>query len=355
MKLEDVTQKAFNAFLGNLEAPTFAYRSYFPDLFTNSLTWESLEGDGNLTIAADVIAHDSSAELKTRPDAVRQTGEILKIAVLNRITEKQLHNLYTLENNPKGQENQIYRIIFGDIARSYYGVHARLELLAMQALSTGAADTTTNNNGISATATFKVPNLNKTGASVVWNADATTTKPIDDLKERVKYAKGKGYTVTKILMDEQTFDYMRVSTQVKEQYSGLLGLSVGTLSPSLEQINVVLRSNLLPPIEIVDTSVVVEGPDGTRSTLYPWSSGKVTFLSSPTAGNTMYTLTAEQKVPGYQDPGSLASNRDIVRMTRYNELNPFRVYTKGEAVAFPVLNNVKGIFYLNTLNATTWS
>jgi hypothetical protein len=66
-------------------------------------------------------------------------------------------------------------------------------------------------------------------------------------------------------------------------------------------------------------------------------------------------LTAEEKVEGYADPAAMAANRDIVRITRWNDRNPFRVYTKGESVAFPTLNNVKGIFLLNTLNATTWS
>lgn len=354
-RFQDVTQKKLEVVLAGLEEPNFGYRSLFPTQFTSNLSWESLEADGNLTISADVIAHDASAKLKTRPDATIQTGSIEKISILNRVSEKQLHDLYALQNSPRGLEGQIYRIIFGDVARSYRGVHMRLEHMAMQALSTGVIDITSSNNiGIATKATYNIPNANKTGASVVWSS-ATTAKPIDDLKERVRYAKTKGYKILSIYMNETTFDQMVATTQVKEMYSGLLGLSVGYLAPTLEQVNVVLRANSLPPIVIVDSSVTIETKTGTYSTFDPWSAGKVAFLSSANAGVTQFTLTAEEKVAGYQDPSAIAANRDIVRITRWNEKNPFRVFTKGESVAFPVLNNVKGIFLLNTLNATTWA
>lgn len=355
IRFQDVTQKALDVVVSNLQEPNYMYQSLFPQEFTSNLSWESLEADGNLTIAADVIAHDASAKLKGRPDAATQTGNIEKISLLNTVGEKALHNLYALSNNPRGLEQQIYNIIFGDIGRSYRGVHMRIEQMAMQGLSTGIIETTSSNNiGINTKATFAIPNGNKTGASVTW-ATAATAVPITDLKERVNYAKGKGYRITKILMEEAQFDQLRATTQVKEQYSGLLGLSVGTLSPSLEQVNVVLGANQLPPIMIVDSSVTLEDKTGALTTSSPWSSGKVAFLASESAGKTQWTLTAEQKMPGFADPSSLASNRDIVRITRWSKLNPFRVFTKGETIAFPVLNNVKGIFLLNTANASTWS
>jgi hypothetical protein len=354
-RFQDVTQKALEVVLAGLQEPSFAYRSLFPAQFTSNLSWESLEADGDLTISADVIAHDSSARLKKRPDAAMQTGAIEKISLLNQVSEKQLHNLYALQNSPRGLEAQIYKIIFGDVGRSYRGVHMRLEEMAMQALSTGIVDITSSNNiGVLTKATFGIPSGNKKGAAVIWST-AATAKPIADLKERVRYAKGKGYKVQAIYMEETTFDLMRATTEVKEQYSGLLGLSVGYLSPTLEQINVILNSNGLPPIVIIDSTVTIEGKDGSLTTYSPWSTGKVAFLSSPTAGSTQFTLTAEEKVEGYADPAAMAANRDIVRITRWNDRNPFRVYTKGESVAFPTLNNVKGIFLLNTLNATTWS
>jgi len=353
-RFQDVTQKAFDVVLAGLEEPSFGYRSLFPQEFTADLTWQSLQADGNLTVAADVIAHDSSAKLKGRPDAATQTGQIEKIALLNRVTEKQLHNLDALQRAP-GQEEQIYRIIFGDIGRSYRGVHMRLEQMAMQGLSTGVVDITTANNiGITTKATFKIPSGNKTGVPVVWGTAATAT-PITDLKERIAYAKGKGYRINRIFMDDASFERLRATTQIKEQYSGLLGLNTGILSPNLEQINVVLGANGIPPITIVDSSYTRENKDGSLTTESPWDTNKVALLSSNTAGVTMWTLTAEQKMAGYTDPGAIASNRDIVRVTRWNERNPFRVFTKGEAVAFPVLNNVNGIFLLNTDNVTTWS
>ena len=216
-RFQDVTQAALETILGGLVEPTVGYRSLFPDRFTSNLTWESLSSDGNMTVAADVVSHDASVKLKSRPDAAIMTGEIPKIGILQRVTEKQLHNLYALQANPRGQESQIYDIIFGDVARAYRGVHGRLEILGMKALSTGVADVTdgTDNIGINFTATFGVPAGNKTGTSgAIW-ATAATATPIADIRERVNYARAQGFRIVKIVMDETTVQNMIASDEVK--------------------------------------------------------------------------------------------------------------------------------------------
>lgn len=355
-RFEDVTQKALEVFLGGLEEPTAGYRSMFPAQFTSNLSWESLEADGNMTVAADVISHDASAKLKARPDAAMAQGKIPKIGILQSVGEKQLHDLYALRMSPRNLEDQIYSIIFGDVARSYYGVHARLEMLGMQALSTGMCETTDSDNiGITFKTTFNVPVGNKTGTSgAIWTSAATAT-PIADLKKVVRTARDAGYRIQRIVMHQDTLDNLLASDEVKAMYSGIIGLSNALLNPTVDQVNVVLGNQGLPAITVVDPSVAIENADGTNTIVNPWSSGKVAFLSNPTPGYTAFTLTAEEKAAGFSDPASLATNRDIVRVTRWADTNPYRVFTKGETVAFPVINNPKGLFLLNTLNATTWS
>ena len=139
---------------------------------------------------------------------------------------------------------------------------------------------------------------------------------------------------------------MLASDEVKSMYSGVIGLSAALINPTIDQVNTVLLSQGLPPVTVVDPSVAIENADGTNTIINPWSTGKVAFLSSQTAGNTQFTLTAEEKMAGYQDPSSISTNRDIVRITRYSKTNPFAV--------FPVLGNPKGVFLLNTANAGTW-
>ena len=355
-RFQDVTQAALDVVLGGLEEPTNGYRSFFPERFTTNLTWESLSADGNMAVAADVVSHDASVKLKARPDTALVTGEIPKIGLLNKVTEKQLHNLYALQNNPRGREQEIFNIIFGDVARVYRGVHARMEMLAMQALSTGVAATTASDNiGITFQATYGIPAGNKTGTQgAIWTTAATAT-PIADLKHVVRMARDAGYIIQRIVMDQASLDNMLATDEVKSMYSGVMGLSAALLVPTEAQINTLLTNQGLPQMVVVDPSVAREAADGTITVSNPWSSGKIAFLTNPTPGSTQYTLTAEEKMSGYSSPTALASNRDIVRVSRYDEKNPFRVFTKGEAVAFPVLDNPKGIFLLNTLNATTWA
>lgn len=355
-RFQDVTQAALDVVLSGLEAPEFSFQTFFPTRYTSTLTWESLQSDGNLSVSADVIAHDSSANLKSRPDTTIQQGEIPKISILNRVQEKVLHDYFALQNNPRGLEDEIFRIIFGDVRRGYEGVHMRLEQLGMQALSTGVAETTAANNvGIPFKATYAIPAGNFNGVVTVWS-NAGTANPIKDLNDKVAYAKSQGQTISQILMDRDTFNQLRNATATKELYSGYVGLSVGRLAPTLDNINLLLSGEGLPPIKIVESTINVEAADGTVTPLTPWSASKVTLLASATAGVTQWTQTAEEK-GGEEIAGknSISSNRDIVRLTRWNEFNPYRILTKGEGVAFPVLNNVKGIFLMNTNNATTWS
>lgn len=354
-RFQDVTQAALQVVLSELEPPVFGYQAFFPREYTSTLTWESLASNGKLSVSADVVAHDASANLKSRPDTKISSGEIPKISILNRIGEKALHNYYALQNNPRGLENEIYRIIFGDVRRGYEGVHMRLEHLAMQALSTGVAETTDADNlGITFKATYGIPTANKTGVSVTW-ATAASATPIQDLSDRCAVAKAAGYPIVKILMDRATFNQLRNAASTKALYSGYLGLNAGTLAPTIDNINIILDGEGLPPIEIVESSVNLEGANGAVTTVSPWSSGKVALMSSNEAGKTSWTQTAEEKGgPEIALKGSLAANRDLVRLTRYAKYDPYRIFTKGEAVAFPVLNNVNGIYLINTANAT-WS
>ncbi len=353
-RFQDVTQAALQVVLESLEIEQSTYQTLFPADFTANLTWESLSADGNFTIAADVIAHNASAKLKRRPDTILETGRIPKIALLNEVDEDALHKLFALRNAPRGLEDQIFQIIFGDVGRAYRGVHMRLEHLAMTGLSTGVAEVTAANNlGTPVSGTFNIPGANQTGASVTWTSPSTA-KPLDDLKAMVKQGKDAGFPITQFLMDEYSFDLLRATDQVINTYSGFLGLSAGLLAPTVDNINIVLSGQSLPPIKIIDSRVTHETKNGTFTTINPWSEGKIVGLSSNTAGRTQFTLTAEEKSYEETATAALAANRDIVRITRWSDVNPFKVFTKGEAVAFPVLGNVTGIFQKN-VKATSWS
>jgi hypothetical protein len=356
-KFSEVTVESLQVYLDALVPPTFSFQEFFPLRYTSSLTWESLEVDGELSVSADVISHDAGANLKSRPDTKTAMGEIPKIAVLNRVGERTMHDYFALLNSQSSAgQKEIYRIIFGDVRRGYEGIHMRMEHLAMQALSTGVAETTASNNeGIPFKATYSVPSANKTGVAVVWSS-SSTAKPIDDLSNAVEAMRAKGIVPGRILMRRDTFNQLRNCDSVKALYSGRLGLNAGTLRPTIDNINVVLEAEGLPPIRLIETSVNLENKAGTITSVNPWSANKVAIVPAGPIGSVQWTNTAEEK--GGADlaaKNSIAVNRDIVRISRYNKFDPFRVFTKGETVAWPVINGTKNLFLINTNNVTTWS
>ena len=316
------------------------------------MKFESLIGRGSIS-AADVVAVDSPLPLKKRDSISKSEGDIPKIGMKLSLRESEMNNVDTMIALDQGNTTkQVVQLLFGDVKKCIHGVHARLEILALQALSTGVISVTSENNtGTTNRLEFAIPSANRSGATVKWETSGTA-KPLDDIEAIQAKARKKGDKLKYILMSPTSFNQFKKTTQVLERYAAYLNLAgTKTVVPSLAKANMFMLEDYAMEIVIVDSSVQIE-KNGKKTAITPWEEGKVTFLNSMEVGDLAYGTCAEERRPVAGVAYEKAD--DIMLISKFSTNEPLAEFTAVQAYAIPVLNDVESIYQLNSLK-TTWA
>lgn len=355
--IHGLNEKGMLAVMETYNLNSFYFPTLFPLKFSPTLTWKSIEAAQGSPVAADVVAYNSSAPKKTRQVVSRLSGDIPKIEISRVKEETDLNEYYQLQHyaNTTNGAQAILDWIYDDVQFCWDGVNARLEWLALRAMSTGEIVLTKANNGGIITETnvnFNVPTAHKSGVAVKWTSgNAATVVPITVIKTIVKAAKAAGNPVKYIFMDQDTFDVMVLSTQmINYCASWVLKATNLTQTPNLENVNAALAGNKLPTIIIVDSYVTIEAEDGTRTVVNPWETGRITFTPSDVVGSTMHAPLADEMV---KVSTALKTKREHVMIKRYSTEDPLTEVTKGLANAFPVFSAATKCYMVDTLH-TAW-
>jgi hypothetical protein len=130
----------------------------------STITYETVIGDYANAAAASVVSYDSAAPLRTRRAIRKLVGEIPSIREKFRMGEKDLQEYLAMSRAGAGAQ-AILRLIFDDVKQAAESPHRRLDIFALEALSTGeiTLDTTTNPDGIvtESAIDFGMPAANK--------------------------------------------------------------------------------------------------------------------------------------------------------------------------------------------------
>ena len=332
------------------------WQQFFPLKYTTQLTWESLSGTGGHPVMADVIEYNSSAPLKSRRVVTKVTGEIPKIAIKRQMDEKDMNDYNILKALAQGEKSSLLDLVFNDIDFCYTGVMARTEYLAMQALSYGQLSfTTSNNNGkiTEVACDFGIPAGNKTAATLQWS-QASGATPLTDIKNKVEGAAASGYPLRYMLMDRTQVNELVANTEVQNQYAlSLLLDDSRRYSPTLTELNNMLKSRLLPEIILVDSNVRFENEAHSISNLTAWKTGYVTFLNELQVGNVLHGPIAEETSESVSKK-AIQVKRDHILLSKWSELEPFGEFTKGQANAFPRFTDADSVFLMK-VDGTSWS
>ena len=355
--MKNLSEKDIEAMLNVMNLNGFYFPSLFPFRFTGSLTWKALSADQGVPVAADVVSYNASAPRKTRQIVAKAQGDIPKISVAREKNESELNDYFQLLNYAKTTDGAeaLIKFVYDDIEFCWNGVAARLEWLALRALSTGkvSLDVANNNGVITENAIeFLVPSAQKKGVTTAWSvANKATCTPIADIRTIVGLAKKKGILLSYMLMNQDTFDVFSASTEVVNFASAwVLKATNLTTTPSLVEINRALKESNVPEIKVLESYVTIEKNDGTQTTVNPWETGAVTFLPSLVPGNTWYAPLADEIV---QD-GSAAMKvkRGATLIKKYAVEEPLTEVTIGMANAFPAWGSASRSYMLDTLHTT---
>lgn len=352
--LKEVSKVTLKARLNSNKVKPMLFPNFFGLQKVDSLKWETLIGERGVPVMADVISFDSSAPEKGRQVVGKQSGDIPKLALKRGMNESDWNFYNRLKNEAKGDSDKLALIdlVFKDTDFVYNGVRARMEHLALQALSTGSLSLDKNNNNGLVTETvvsFGVPDGNKVGVSASW-ADPATAKPIDNIEAQVLAASAEGITLQFVVMRQAQFIQLRNAADTAAKIKGWINSS-GKVVSTLALINEYMAANMLPRIVVVNPSVTFEGEDHARTIINPWADNRVVLLPELTVGNIQHAPIAEENSPEVSKIATQAK-QDFVLVSKWATLDPFKEWTKAEANAFPVLNDPSTLFYIRTDNAT---
>jgi hypothetical protein len=326
---------------------TYLHKEMLTQELSTDLKWQTLNVDGSV-VSADVVSMDSALPLKKRDSFGTASGDIPKLGMKLALNEKTMSDIDVLQARNVETKTLIGKI-FADTPKVMLGIYEKLEFMFLQALSTGVTLVDDDTNvGTGIRVDFGYLNSNKFGAIKPWSDAAS--KPIDDIKRVIKFAKAKGDTPTILMMDEATFDSLASNQQTREQYAfsqNFVGTQIPV--PDLEQVNAMMQKRYKLTIVIVDRTVVTER-DGVRTIQTPWAANKIVFLESTKVGKLVYGILAEET---RQNKAVMYEKVDnFILLKKWHSPEPFAEFTSSQALALPVINNVSSIYLLDAEEAT---
>ena len=286
-------------------------------------------------------------------------GDIPAIRVKRNMSETDINTYNIIKNSATPDMNSMIDLVFNDIDFVIEGVRARMEWLALQLISSGRISftKTTNNGVVTETAIdYGMSSSYKSGAAVVWSAAVGTTTPITDIETITQAAILRGIVLKYILMDRQSWLYLRASTETTNfmagySFAGLAGLTK-VPKVSLAMVNMALLDNQLPQIIIVDQSIITETDAHVQTAANPFHAGHICFIPDLAVGDMLYGPIAEETNPPKQ---VVQAKTDNILVSRWSNVDPVIEWTKGESNVFPVWPLIDQCYLLDTLNATDWT
>ena len=353
--INGVSQTGLEQYLAARQYEELYWASLFPIKNVNTLDAKTIIGASGNRVAANVIAYDASTPELGRKSLSVKYFDIPKVAIARRKSEREI------------LEHQITRSIQGNLAviEDYFndldfcwdGVQARMEWLALQALSATKVTLSTTNNPlgvINETAIdFGMPTANKEVVGTVWSStNAATMHPLTDIKNVMLEGRKIGVNLRYMLMNATTFDLLTASTEYQNAAKQFLVGEPTVLGyQSVDIANKVMNALRLPQIILIDTYVGIENAAGTVTATDPWATGHVLFSPDLNFGN-FYAGPIAEEIERPLDV--VQSKRGPVLLSVRKDFNPSSVLTKGEANVFPSWSNVDQCFSLYTLSTSKW-
>jgi hypothetical protein len=150
-------------------------------------------------------------------------------------------------------------------------------------------------------------------------------------------------------MKESLFWIMAYSDEVINALKAFQRIPVGSVMPTLDQINTFLSANMLPTIELVDVLTGIE-KDGIITNYDPWMTTNVALIPEGMLGEIFNSYAIEELKP--VAGVNYATNQRIL-LSKWATNDPWQEMTKSELNAFPGFEAIDSCFILTTATATT--
>ncbi|NLY79811.1 MAG: major capsid protein [Lysinibacillus sp.] len=318
------------SYLKERQYPALLGETLFPEVKHDTLDFSYLVGASNLPVIASVHAFDTEAEIGSR-EAAKQALEAAYIKRKMQITEKDLIALQFPRT--EGERRYLMGNVFNDIDTLVAGVKARVELMRMEALTTGKV--TLDENGLNMTIDYHVPEEHQ---ETLTGTDLWTTDTADIIGDLERWADALDEKPTRALTSNKILSLMLRNEKI---IGYLYGKDSGRI-PTRQDLNAFLLQHDLPQIAVYDSKFRRQLPDGKYVTERYFGENKFVMFGDGTLGETLYGPTPEESRMIRE--GADVTNVDKVIAMVYEEgKDPITTWTKAAATAipsFPEANNV---------------
>lgn len=315
--------------LADLAVNSFRLGRFLPNNPIDDLDYRFTAGGEGLVEAATFRNYDTPSPFGSRPGLRRVSGELPPISRQIRLGEYE--RLRRRANGDDAVSNQIEN----DAVRMTRAVAARMELARGEALTTGKL--TLNENGVVATVDFGRDAGNTVTAATAWTSTSTASVLSDEIAWRDAYVAINGEPPAVQVVSTATLRLMQKNAEI---INAITGSAAGRSRVNTTELNELLQSEQLPPVEVNDAQVNVAGT-ATRVI----GVNKVLLLPTPVdpnspedsdLGATLWGTTAESLDPDY---GIEEADQPGIVAGVYRQENPINLFTNAAGIGLPVLAN----------------
>ena len=329
------------------------------DIPSYSTSFSAMEADVDLYPMASVIDVNSPKPKRATQGVSLWTGEIPKMGHGYDLTEKDLRQyLIMIQNGGTVAAGPIMDLFYNTVNKTEFGIHARLNSMAMEIVSTGSLliNNANNPDGIALSKIdMKVPVLNKkwagwdNGTSAAWTDNSAT--PLTDIQDTLDYM-DDNYLPYNVMYFEKTLwrTFMRHPNVVKE-VNARKANTVST-SPTTEAETVAYMLDMgFPKVVVIDEKSGLQ-TDGNTTNVSSWDQSNVVIAMEGGLG------TIKNAYPiSVNDPSKRTAFTQDNRIKIVEKNDDSRV-TQGfeaECTAMPVLNAAKRLVIIDTSTTSTWT
>jgi len=361
--LGQIMGKSLQVFLDGVTATRYnkiQWTNFFEwDTMSNSTSFSAMEADIDLFPMASVIDTNSPKPKRAVQGVSLWNGEIPKMGHGYDLTEKDLRQiLITLEDGGTVASAPVMDLFYNTVNKTEFGIHARINSMAMQIISKGSLliDNANNPDGIALSKIdMKVPTANKkyagwdNGTGAVWTGSTAT--PLTDLQDTLDYADDAGIPYDRFYFSKSLWRiFMRHPNVVKEVNARKANTI--TTSPTTEgETRAYMLDMGFPIVVVIDEKSGLQ-TDGITANISSWETANVVLAQAGTLGK-----VKNARPISVQDPAIRTAYSENGRIKIIEKNDNSRV-TKGfeaECLALPVLDRAKYLIIIDTSRTTAWT
>lgn len=331
--LRDIDATEINAFARAVQTPAdYALTlSVMPEKTINSVKFR-IKSTSRRVNAAKYRAWDAATAVATR-----QATKIVTEGMLPPLGQKYLVGeleQILLDTSRGADASELVELLYQDVAAHVQSIKSRLEL-AVGDLLTDGKFTLSGENGLTVEYDAGVPSANMPTAATAWTDP--TADALKDEMNWIEVLRASGAPLpSRVVTSYKARALLAGNNAYRQAFYGTSASNIptGVLAPN--EVDAVRARYNLPPIEVYDVQIPKD--DGTMARPLPDNKWLMLPPNPTTWGETQYGVTAESLV--LSSGGNPAIEREeapgIVVTHGYTD-DPVTVWTKGAAVAMPVL------------------